>query len=64
MQRPSASFDFIHRQRDEWRSNEWHPAFIDIIRNNSRYEVRETAGYHDGCHLRSRSCAPTEREGL
>lgn len=32
---------------DEWRSNEsrWHPAFVDIVRSNSYYEMREAAGY-------------------
>lgn len=62
MQRPSASFDFIHRRRDEWKSNEWHPASLDIVRSNSRYEVRETAGRRRGCHSRSRACAQTERQ--
>lgn len=60
MQRPSASFDFIHRC-DEWKSNEWHPALIDSVRSNSRYEVRETAGCRRGCHSR-RSCPQIERQ--
>ncbi|KAL0117007.1 hypothetical protein PUN28_010106 [Cardiocondyla obscurior] len=52
MQRPSASFNFIQRRRDEWKLDEWHPALVDIIRSNSCYEVRETAGRHGRCHLR------------
>lgn len=68
MQRPSASFDFIHRRRGEWRSNEWHPAFIDIVRSNSRYEVRETAGYHhvslEKSILRSNRKARSMKKGL
>lgn len=60
MQRPSASLDFIHRRHGEWKSNEWHPAPLDIVRSNSRYEVRETAGRRRGCHSRSRACAQTE----
>lgn len=62
MQRPSASFDFIHRRCNEWRSNEWHPAFVDIIRRNSRYGTREAAGRRRGCHLRSRSYTQMEKQ--